>query len=324
MALKKQEITDRYAIYNGDSVKVMASLPDASIHLSVYSPPFGGLYSYSSDPRDLSNCKDYKQFFEHYAFVLREVHRLTLPGRMSAVHCADVPSGNSGGDHLTDFSGDVIRAHQAEGWHYVARYAVWKEPLGVRNRTMRKDLAHKSIVTDSSRCTCAGADYLLIFRKGGTNRIPIEHPVGLTEYAGSRTPPDDLLAYRGWKGNQIENKFSHWVWRNYASAFWDDVRIERVLPYKKSKDEEDEKHVHPLQLDVIDRCLVLWSNPGETVLTPFMGVGSETFSAVSYGRKAVGIELKPSYFKQAVKNMKSIGKVATDQPALFAGEKEAS
>lgn len=319
MAVIEQVMNERYAIYNGDCVEVMSELPASSMHLSVYSPPFGGLYQYSSSERDLSNCADYDEFFEHYGFVIRDIHRVTMPGRMSAVHVADVPSGNSGGDHLIDFSGDVIRAHQKEGWNYVARYSIWKEPLGVRNRTMRKDLAHKSIVDDSSRCSCASADYLLIFRKGGTNPVPIVHPVGLTEYAGSREIPADLLAYRGWKGNQIENKFSHWIWRNYASAFWDDVRIERVLPFEKSKYEEDEKHVHPLQLDVIDRCLVLWSNPGENVLTPFMGVGSEVFSAVSNGRRGIGAELKPSYFKQAVKNMASVGVLQTEsrQTSIF-------
>jgi len=303
MAVTAQLITDTYAIYNGDCCEVMESLPDNKVHLSVYSPPFGGLYCYSSSERDLSNCKDYEQFFEHYAFVVRELYRLTMPGRMSAVHVADVPSGNSGGDYLRDFSGDVIRLHEREGWRYVARYSVWKEPLRVRNRTMRKDLAHKSIVDDSSKCSCASADYLLIFRKRGENPVPITHPTGLLEYAGERQIPEDILKYRGWTGNQIENRYSHWIWRQYASAFWDDVRIERVLPYEKSRDEEDEKHVHPLQLDVIDRALVLWSNHGETVITPFMGVGSEVYAAVCQGRRGIGIELKTSYYKQSVKNL---------------------
>jgi hypothetical protein len=188
---------------------------------------------------------------------------------------------------------------------------------------MRKDLAHKSIVEDSSRCSCASADYLLIFRKRGANPIPITHPVGLTEYAGAREVPAELLPYRKWKGNQIENKFSHWIWRNYASAFWDDVRIDRVLPFEKAKDEEDEKHVHPLQLDVIDRALTLWSNPGETVLTPFMGVGSEVFCAVSSGRRGVGIELKETYFKQALKNLRAIGRVEVkEQQSLFAADEK--
>jgi DNA modification methylase len=144
---------------------------------------------------------------------------------------------------------------------------------------------------------------LLVFRRKSENRIPITHPVGLLDYAGSRQMPADLLKYRGWKGNQIENRYSHWIWRQYASAFWDDIRIERVLPFKQAKDEEDEKHVHPLQLDVIDRVLTLWSNPGENILTPFMGVGSEVYGAVMNGRRGIGVELKPSYFRQAIKNL---------------------
>ena len=170
----------------------------------------------------------------------------------------DVPSGNSGTDHLVDFPGDVIRLHEKIGFQYIARYCVWKEPLAVRNRTMAKNLAHKSIVDDSSRCSVASADFLLMFRKKGTNKIPITHPNGLTEYAGERKIPSDLLQYRGWKGNQIQNRYSHWIWRQYASSFWDDIRVSRVLPYQAARDPEDEKHIHPLQLDVIDRCIVLW------------------------------------------------------------------
>lgn len=319
MGTIEQELTEQYAIYNSDCMEVMSELPESSIHLSVYSPPFGGLYCYSSSERDLSNCLDYEQFFEHYRFVVRELNRVTLPGRISAVHVADVPTGNSGGDALLDFSGDVIRLHKDEGWDYVARYSVWKEPLGVRNRTMRKDLAHKSVVEDSVRCSCASADYLLIFRKKGKNTVPITHPQGLLEYAGSRPMPADVVKYRGWEGNQIENRYSHWIWRQYASAFWDDVRLDRVLPFEKTKDEEDEKHVHPLQLDVIDRAIILWSNEKENVLTPFMGVGSEVFGAVTNGRKGIGIELKPSYYRQAVKNMQSAvaNKPAPKQISLF-------
>ncbi len=296
-------ITDRYAIYSGDCLEVMPRLPAASIDHSCYSPPFAGLYQYSSSPRDLSNCRDYGEFFQHYEFVVKELARLTAPGRMTAVHCMDVPTGNTGCDALADFPGDIIRLHQSHDFAYIARYHVWKEPLAVRNRTMAKNLAHKTIVEDSSRCSVASADYLLVFRRAGENRIPISHPVGLLDYAGEREMPAELRPYKGWTGNQIENRYSHWIWRQYASAFWDDVRIDRVLPFKKSRDQDDEKHVHPLQLDVIDRCLTLWSNPGETVLTPFMGVGSEVYAAVAMGRRGVGIELKPSYFAQAVRNL---------------------
>jgi hypothetical protein len=233
MAIIAQHITDKYAIYNGDAIEVMAKLPKECFHLSIYSPPFGGLYHYSSGERDLSNCRDYDQFFEHYTFVVKELFRLTLPGRMTAVHCMDVPSGNCGTDHLVDFPGDIIRLHEKEGWRYIARYAVWKEPLGVRNRTMAKNLAHKMIVEDSSRCSVASADWLLVFRRKGENKIPITHPNGLLTYAGERKPPAELLPYRGWKGNQIENRYSHWIWRQYASAFWDDVRCSRSLVQSK-------------------------------------------------------------------------------------------
>jgi DNA modification methylase len=303
MSVGDQMITEQAAIYNGDCIDVMAKLPDSCLHLSLYSPPFGGLYHYSSSERDLSNCRDYEEFFEHYAFVVRDLARVTMPGRMTAVHCMDVPSGNCGTDHLRDFPGDIIRLHEREGFHYIARYHIWKEPLAVRNRTMAKNLAHKTIVEDSSRCSVASADYLLVFRREGDNPIPIAHPDGLMTYAGERKIPAELLKYRGWQGNQIENRYSHWIWRQYASAFWDDIRLGRVLPFKAARDEEDEKHVHPLQLDVIERCIVLWSNPGETVFTPFMGVGSEVYGAITLGRRGVGVELKPSYYRQACRNI---------------------
>jgi DNA modification methylase len=324
MAVIAQEIHKQYAAYNGDCIEVMEKMPEKSVHLSCYSPPFGGLYNYSSSEKDLSNCKDYQQFFEHYAFVVREAARLTLPGRMTCVHCMDVPSGNSGTDYLMDFPGDIIRLHEREGWNYIARYAIWKEPLAVRNRTMAKNLAHKTIVDDSSRCSVASADYLVVFRRKGQNSIPIKHPQGLLEYAGERKMPSELLKYRGWKGNQIENRYSHWIWRQYASAFWDDIRLGHVLPFRKAKDEEDEKHVHPLQLDVITRCLTLWSNPGETIWTPFMGVGSEVYEAIRQGRKGVGAELKPSYYRQALKNIAEALRTdrTNEQQDLFGTERE--
>jgi len=313
-----QEITDSYALYNGDCMEVMADLPDESIHLSVYSPPFAGLYQYSSSERDLSNNVSYEAFFEHYGYVVADLARVTMPGRISAVHCMDVPSGNTGCDTLRDFPGDIIRLHAEHGFDYTARYHVWKEPLTVRNRTLTKALAHRTTVDDSSRCGVASADYLLAFRRRGENPVPIAHPTGFTEYAGAREIPRDVIGYRDWEGDQKQNRYSHWIWRQYASAFWDDVRLDRVLPFREARDEEDEKHVHPLQLDVIDRTLALWSNPGERVLTPFMGVGSEVYSAVRAGRLGLGVELKPSYYRQAVKNLESIDQTAaTEQEALL-------
>lgn len=318
MAVLDQVLTDKYAIYNGDCMEVMTDFPDESVHLSIYSPPFAGLYQYSSSEHDLSNSRDYDEFMMHYEYVIQELYRVTMPGRMTAVHCMDIPKGNTGkGDGLMDFPGDIIRLHEANGWTYNARYHVWKEPLTVRNRTMAKGLAHQTIVEDSSRCSVASADYLLVFRRDGDNPVPIEHPTGLSEYAGERQIPHEVLRYRDWAGKQTENRYSHWIWRQYASAFWDDVRLDRVLPYQESRDHEDEKHVHPLQLDVIDRTVVLWSNPGEVVLTPFMGVGSEVYGAVTNGRIGVGVELKPSYFRQAVKNMEAATTPVEEQVTLF-------
>lgn len=323
MAVIDQKITKKYALYNSDCIETMAKFPDSSIHLSVYSPPFGGLYHYSSNERDLSNNKDYGQFFEHYAFVVKELFRLTLPGRITAVHCADVPSGNCGCDHMIDLPGDIIKLHEKEGFRYMARYCIWKEPLRVRNRTMAKNLAHKTIVDDSSHCANAAADYVLLFRRKGENNVPIAHPHGLTSYSGERQMPAELLEYKNWKGKQTENRFSHWIWRQYASCFWDDIRPNHVMPFKESKEHDDEKHVHPLQLDIIDRCIILWSNPGEKVLTPFMGVGSEVYSAVENNRLGIGVELKPSYYRQAVKNIEALENTPkTEEQNLFHDESE--
>lgn len=310
MPVLDQKITDNYAIYNGDSCEVLPTIPSESIHLSVYSPPFatdggGCLYRYSSSERDLSNCRSYGEFFEHYEFIVSEIARVTMPGRISAVHCMDVPSrGANIGGHV-DFPGDIIRLHERHGFEYTPRICIWKEPLAVRNRTLMKSLAHRQIVEDSTKISVAAGDYLIPFRKRGENPVPVTHQNGLMRYAGERTVPHELLRYRGWTGKQTANRYSHWIWRNYASCFWDDIRLERTLPYKDARDAEDERHVHPLQLDVIERACVLWSNPGETVLTPFMGVGSEVYGALANGRRAIGIELKPTYYRQAERNVET-------------------
>lgn len=312
MAVRQQIVNDSYAIYNGDSCVIMPTLPRESVHFSVYSPPFGGmLYQYSSDAADLSNCKDYKEFFEHYGFIVREIHRLTMPGRMTAVHCTDIFRPTSSGHTLIDFPGHVIRSHEENGWTYVARLHIWKEPLTVRNRTMLNSLHHATLVEDSTKVSIANADYLLIFRRSGENPVPVSHPVGLTNYAGSTEIPAELEEWKGFTGNQIKNAYSQWIWRHYASCNWDDIRIDNTLGKgaglysgnRAEKDESDEKHMHPLQLDVIERAIVLWSNPGETILTPFMGIGSEVYQAVKMGRHAIGVELKKAYYRQAVENI---------------------
>jgi DNA modification methylase len=301
-----QELTERYAIYNGDCIPLLAKIPDESIHLTLYSPPFRGMYHYSSSERDLSNCADYDDFFKHFEFVVKEISRVTMPGRISAVHCMDTPRNGANICGYEDFPGDIIRLYEKHGFEYTPRISIWKEPLGVRNRTMSKSLAHIQIVEDSTKTCVAASDYLIPFRKKGENPVPVVHPTGLTSYAGERKIPEELYKYRNYEGRQTGNKFSHWIWRNYASSFWDDIRLNNVLPYQKTKDDADEKHVHPLQLDVIERACVLWTNPGETVLTPFMGVGSEVYGAIKLGRKGVGMELKPSYFRQAKKNLAAI------------------
>jgi DNA modification methylase len=289
------------------------------------------LYQYSSDPADLSNSRDYAEFFEHYTYIVRELHRLTIPGRMTVVHCTDIFQSVGGKHSVIDFPGHIIRCHEENGWRYVARIHIWKEPLTVRNRTMLKSLHHKTLVEDSTCVSIANADYLCVFRRDGENLVPVQHPNGLTRYAGSAEVPADILKWRGHKGNQIENAYSQWIWRQYASSNWHDIRIDRTLgsgaslySYDRAdKDEPDEKHMHPLQLDVIERACVLWSNPGETVLTPFMGVGSEVVGAVINGRNGVGIELKPSYYRQAQRNLEQARKAAMeakpeDQGVLFA------
>lgn len=308
MAVIESHLTDRYAAYHGDSTEMLVDLPDGAVDLSLYSPPFaqetgGALYHYSSSPRDLSNARTFAEFLDHYGFIVRELFRLTKPGRITAVHCADVPTGNTGCDHLFDLPGEIIRLHESIGFRYAARFCIWKEPLAVRTRTMAKNLAHKTIVDDSTECGNAGADFVLVFRRKGENAVPVAHPAGLEHYAGAREMPRELLAFKNWKGKQTENRLSHWIWRQYASCFWDDIRSDRVLPYREARDGDDEKHVHPLQLDVIERLVTLYSNPGETVLTPFMGVGSEVYGATELGRRGIGCELKGSYFRQAVKNL---------------------
>ena len=303
MAVRDQVITDRYAIYNADCMDILRSLPDNKIHMSVYSPPFVGLYHYSSNPRDLSNADSREDFMEHYGFIVEQLQRVTLPGRLSLVHVCEVPDSNVGTDNLFDFPGAVIRLHQSLGWRYIGRHVIWKEPLWVRLRTLQKSLQHQAVVEDSCCAGVASADYLLVFANKGENPIPVSHPTGFDYYAGESPMPDEVLKYKNHSGKQTENKFSQWIWRQYASSVWDDIRMENVLPFRDSKDPEDERHVHPLQLDVIERGIQLYTNPDETVFTPFLGVGSEAFAAVKLGRKAIGAELKPSYFKQAIKNM---------------------
>lgn len=322
--IKQQVITDDYALYNSDCMYVLPSLPKASIDLSVYSPPFAGLYNYSSSENDFSNCEDRDQFLKQYEYLITEIARVTKPGRMSCVHVTDVM--NKDGS-MWDFPHEVIKIHEAHGFKYRNRITIWKEPLKVRMRTMVRSLMHKLIVEDSTECFTAMPDYLLVFKRDGDNPTAVTHPQGLKTYYGATPMLPDMAEKYGTfhqlKSKYIDhldpktNKLSHIIWQRYASSVWDDVRIDNVLQYRESKDEDDEKHVHPLQLDVINRCVALWSNRGETVLTPFMGVGSEVYGAVTQGRKGIGIELKESYFKQSIKNLAGVTEVYGEEATLF-------
>ena len=321
MNAKDQIVTPDYAIYCSDCMEVMPTLPDNSVDMSCYSPPFAGLYNYSSSERDFSNCENKEQFLNQYDYLIEQIARVTKPGRVTAVHCTDVFDNSC---RLWDFPHEIIRLHEKYGFQYRNRITIWKEPLKVRMRTMVKSLMHKLIVEDSTQCFTAMPDYVLVFTKKGDNAVPVTHPHGLKRYFGetpilpnilrafnnaneSKFTEEELWEYlqNNYKDHQDpkSNKLSHYIWQRYASSVWDDIRIDNVLPFRDSREEDDEKHVHPLQLDVIDRLVELYSNEGEVVLTPFMGVGSEVYSPVSMGRKAIGIELKDSYFKQAKINL---------------------
>ena len=321
MKTKDQVVNENYAIYNSDCMLVLPTLEKESIDLSVYSPPFAGLYNYSSSENDFSNCESKEQFLEQYDYLVKEIARVTKSGRISAVHVTDVFDNTC---RLWDFPHEVIAIHEKYGFEYRNRITIWKEPLKVRMRTMVQSLMHKFIVEDSTKCFTAMPDYVLIFTKKGENKVPVTHPNGLKQYFGE-TPilPNILRAWNNANESDLNerelweylnkkftthedpksNKLSHYIWQRYASSVWDDIRIDNVLPFRDGKEEDDEKHVHPLQLDVIDRLVDMYSNKGEVVLTPFMGVGSEVYSPISLGRKAIGIELKDSYFKQAKINL---------------------
>lgn len=326
MKIKDQLHTDEYSIYHGDCMYVLPELDKEQIDLSVYSPPFAGLYNYSSSANDFSNCETHEQFLNQYEFLISEVSRITKPGRITAVHCADVMNNKTG--HLWDFPHEIIKLHEKYDFIYRNKITIWKEPLKVRMRTMVRSLMHKLIIEDSTECFTAMPDYILIFKKKGENLVPVTHEYGITHYAGGIPMLPAMIEsygdyeslkkkYAGWRDPKT-NKLSHIHWQRYASSVWDDIRIDNVLKYKESKDEDDEKHVHPLQLDAIDRIVDLYSNPGEVVLTPFMGVGSEVYSPVSMGRFAIGIELKDTYFNQSIKNLKDVkNRFADNQVKLF-------
>lgn len=298
MAIINQTITKNYALYNGDCVEVMKSLPDHSADMALFSPPFADLYCYSDSPMDLGNCKNYDEFFVHFDFVVTELARVVKPGRMCSVHCMDIPAmkERDGFIGIKDFSGDIIRLFQKHGFIFHSRHTIWKDPLIEATRTKALGLMHKQLQKDSIKSRAGLPDYLLGFRNAGDNETPIAHPDGLTIYCGSDDPTIGTSGI----------KRSHNIWRAYASPVWMDIRQTKTLNARQAREADDEKHLCPLQLDVIERACVLWSNPGEVVLTPFMGVGSEVYGAVLNGRKGIGAELKTAYYNQAVRNLAAV------------------
>ncbi len=280
MEIINQEIHEKWALYNADCVEVVASLPDQSVGYSVFSPPFASLYTYSDSPRDMGNSKTYDEFAGHFAFLAADLFRVTKPGRLVSFHCANIPlmKERDGVIGLRDFRGDMIRWFQAAGFIYHSEVTVWKDPVIEMQRTKSLGLLHKQIKKDSCRSRMGNPDYVVTMRRDGENENPVAHT--------NETFPVDQ-------------------WQKWASPVWMDIDQGNTLSYMQARDNDDERHICPLQLDVIERCIELWSAPGDVVLSPFAGIGSEGYVAVKKGRRFIGVELKPSYYAVAVKNLKA-------------------
>lgn len=287
IVLKNQVIDNKFAYYNGDCVEVAKGLPDNCVDLTIYSPPFFELYVYSDDPKDMNNSANYSQFKEHYTFLVQEIKRILKPGRICAVHTMDLPiqKGKEGYIGLRYFSGDLIKIHEEAGMIYHSRTTIWKNPVVEMQRTKALGLLHRTIKKDSAMSRVGIPDYVLFFRNEGDNETPITHQD--TDPKKPDYLPVDL-------------------WQKYASPVWHDIDYGRTLQYRSARDNNDEKHITPLQLDTIERIMHLYSNEGETIFSPFAGIGSEGFEAVRMKRNAILIELKDSYFDLGVQNLKDI------------------
>ena len=281
MKVKDQYITDNMALYNGDSCEVLKGIPDSSIHFSIYSPPFASLYTYSNSSRDLGNCRTQSEFYEHFEFIVSELYRALIPGRIMAVHCMNLPTSKErdGFIGIRDFRGDLIRIFEKAGFIYHSEVCIWKDPVIAMQRTKALGLLHKQLKKDSTLSRQGIPDYLIAMRKPGANPEPVTH---------------------------TNESFPVSVWQRYASPIWTDINPSDTLQAKSARDEKDEKHICPLQLTVIRRALNLWTNPGDKVLTPFMGIGSETVVSLELGRYAIGVELKDTWYQQAVRNCASV------------------
>lgn len=278
-----------WALYHGDCVDVISQLPDNSVGFSIYSPPFANIFVYSDSELDMGNCADADEFAQHYKYLIREKMRVTKPGRLSAVHCTDLPSSKwkDGVIGLKDFPGEIIKSHQDEGWIFHSRVCIWRDPVVEMTRTKALGLLYKQLQKDSCKSRMGMADYVVVFRKPGENAEPVE---------------------------QRPEHFPVSQWQQWASPVWMDINQTNTLNVRMAKEAQDEKHLCPLQLDVIERAITMWSNPGDIVLSPFTGIGSEGYTAVKMGRKFVGTELKESYFRQAAKNIEA----AAAQTDMFA------
>lgn len=309
-----QYISNRVSLYNGDSIEILRGLPDGSVHYSIFSPPFSSLYTYSNSDRDMGNSSGDDEFYTHFGYLVTELARVIMPGRLVSVHCMDIPRMKSrdGVIGIKDFPGEVIRALESAGFIYHSRVVVYKDPLIEATRTKALGLMHKQLCKDSAMCRMGLPDYVLTFRKPGDNPEPVTHPAGLDRFYGDNEPegrkiirpdPDPDLVDAKQKYN-TEPVYSHQVWRRYASPVWMDIRQSNTLNRAAARDDKDERHICPLQLDLIARCLELWSNPDDIVLDPFAGIGSVPVVALQMGRRALGFELKESYYQQMLINCK--------------------
>lgn len=308
MAIKaiNQTITDNYAIYHGDSCEIMPALPDNSIGFSIHSPPFEGLYKFSNSDRDVSNSEG-DNFWKHYGFIINNLYRMTKPGRLASVHVMQLPTSitRNGFIGMRDFRGEVVRAFEQAGWVFHSEVCIWKDPVVAQQRTKSIRLLHKQMEKDSTISGQGLADYIVTFRKLGENEEPVKGK--LEFYVGEGNAPEPVESrIKRQSRDEAERWYSIEVWQRYASPVWMDINQSRTLQYKSARDEKDEQHISPLQLDVIERCIHLWSNPNDVVFTPFLGIGSEVYGAVEMGRKGIGIELKSSYYNQAVKNLNGL------------------
>lgn len=324
MQVIDQQSGDNWQLYNGDCVEVLAGLPDNSVHFGIHSPPFSSLYIYSDSESDMGNASSDEEFFHHYSFAIRELFRVTLPGRICAVHCKDLPryANVYGTTGLIDFPGACIQEFEAAGWVFHSRTTIWKCPVTERERTNNNGLLHKTVKRDSSQLRMGMADYLICFRKPPTadnglmSDTPVARAKGFERYVGSVDFRDNSnhpspFARKGSASDQSID-----IWRRYAEPVWWDINQTNVLNFQIARSDKDEKHICPLQLDLIERACEIWSNPGDVVLSPFAGIGSEGYVSLKTGRRFVGVELKPSYYRIAGQNLRR-AEEETQQRSLF-------